>query len=844
MITSPPRNKPLTTVLCYHCGADCPEPVVMTDDKPFCCDGCKTVYTLLNDNALCQYYRLDEHPGLSPDQSLYDGKFAYLDLPQVREKLIDFADNDRTAVTFHTPGMHCSSCIYLLENLGRLQAGVLSAVVNFPERKVRVVFNESALPLSSLADLLTRIGYEPYISLHDLDGKQRRRERRRKLMQIGVAGFAFGNIMMMSFPDYFAVGRWSKEESLGQLFVFLNLLLALPVLLFSAQDFFKSAWQALRGHYLNIDAPIVLSIMITFSRSLYEVWTHTGAGYFDSMTGIVFFLLIGRYLQDRTYASLSFERDYKSYFPLAATVRHGVQERRVPVTELQTGDRLYIRNQELIPADARLLSEEALIDYSFVTGESVPVTREAGQLLYAGGRLVGQAADMEVVKPVSQSYLTQLWNHDSFRQTEGNQPIKTERATLPNRINRYFTPVVLSISLGSFLFWTLSGELTMGLNAATAVLIVVCPCILLLAHTFTDSNLVRIFGHFGLYLRQAGVIEKMTTIDTVVFDKTGTLTRTDAATVRWVGIDTDWKEDTLSDELKATVRALAEHSVHPYSRRIAQLLDSYQRRVRLKNFREVTGAGLEATANGQLVRLGSAAFVGERMASPQSTASQFGDRDEQAISPAWVGTEPTASHVYLSLDGVLLGYFDIQNAYRAGLESLVNSLNTSGIEQFVVSGDRDADRSYLTTVFKKPQNLYFLQKPEDKLKLIESLQAKGHRVMMIGDGLNDAGALRQSELGIAVSDDLTTFSPACDAIVQGEQLARFPQYIRLAKSGMRVLQFCFGISLLYNMVGVSFAVRGDMAPVIAAILMPATSLTVILLSTIATNLIARRLFKK
>lgn len=834
MITSPPRNKPSITIQCYHCGADCPEPVLMADDKPFCCDGCKTVYTLLNDNALCQYYRLDEHPGLSPDQSYYDGKFAYLDLPQVREKLIDFADNDRTAVTFHTPGMHCSSCIYLLENLDRLQPGVLSAVVNFPERKVRVVFNESTLPLSSLAELLTRIGYEPYISLHDLDGKQRRRERRRKLMQIGVAGFAFGNIMMMSFPDYFAVGRWSKEESLGQLFVFLNLLLALPVLLFSAQDFFKSAWQALRGRYLNIDAPIVLSITITFSRSLYEVWTHTGAGYFDSMTGIVFFLLIGRYLQDRTYDSLSFERDYKSYFPLAATVRHGVQERRVPVTELQTGDRLFIRNQELIPADARLLSEEVLIDYSFVTGESVPVTREAGQLLYAGGRLVGQAADMEIVKPVSQSYLTQLWNHDSFRQTEGDQLVKTERTTLPNRINRYFTPVVLSISLGSFLFWTLNGELTMGLNAATAVLIVVCPCILLLANTFTDSNLVRIFGHFGLYLRQAGVIEKMTTIDTVVFDKTGTLTRTDAATVHWVWPDTDLSEDDLSDELKSIVRALAAHSVHPYSRRIAQWLDSYQRRVHLKNFREVAGAGLEATVDGQLVRLGSAAFVKDS----QPTASQFANQHEQEWG------EPTASHVYLSIDGVLLGYFDIHNAYRSGLEALVNSLNTSGIEQFVVSGDRDADRSYLTTVFKKPKNLYFLQKPDDKLRLIESLQAKGHRVMMIGDGLNDAGALRQSELGIAVSDDLTTFSPACDAIVQGEQLARFPQYIRLAKLGMWVLQFCFGVSLLYNIVGISFAVRGNMAPVIAAILMPATSLTVILLSTIATNLIARRLFKK
>ncbi len=713
MIASPTEPKTADAVKCYHCGADCPEPLLMADDKPFCCDGCKTVYTLLNDSELCQYYRFDLHPGLSPDKDYYEGKFAYVDLPQVREKLIDFADDNRTSVTFYTPGMHCSSCIYLLENLHRLHPGVLSAVVNFPERKVRILFQEATLPLSQLADLLTRIGYEPYISLHDLDGKQQRRQRRRKIMQIGVAGFAFGNIMMMSFPEYFAVREWSKEQSLGNLFIYLNLLLSLPVLLFSAQDFFKSAWQALRGRYLNIDAPIVLSILITFSRSLYEVATHTGPGYFDSMTGIVFFLLIGRYLQDRTYARLSFERDYTSYFPLAATVKKGPAERRIPVTELQTGDRLYIRNQELIPADARLLSPEAMIDYSFVTGESEPVSRQVGELLYAGGRLVGQAAEMDVVKPVSQSYLTQLWNHDAFRNQDADASAKRHRASLPEKINQYFTPLVLSIALGSFLFWTLQGQLTVGLNAATAVLIVVCPCILLLAHTFTDSNLVGIFGRYGLYLRQAGVIEKLTRITAVVFDKTGTLTKTNASEIHWISLaDGDEGNDDLSDEMKGIVRALTSHSVHPYSRRIAAWLDAYQRRVPLKHFREVPGAGLEAVVDGQLIRIGSAGFVG------------------------WQGALPdtTGSHTFLAVDQYVLGYFSIRNPYRAGIDGLVNALNQEHIAQFVLSGDRDADRPFLTRLFGRADQLHFLQKPDDKLRVIQQLQQKGAQVLMVGDG--------------------------------------------------------------------------------------------------------------
>ena len=413
------------------------------------------MYDLLKENDLCQYYRFTDGKGNSPDADFYRGKFDHLDLDDVRTRLLEFTDGRQERINWLVPTMHCSSCIWLLEQLYRLHPGVGSSVVNFPEKTVRISFDPAQLKLSELAELMSRLGYEPYISLNDVEGKQPAKWNRTRLYKIGIAGFAFGNIMMLSLPEYFDLGQTGEDQQLRTLFTGLNLVLALPVFFYSASDFFVSAWKALRGRYLNIDAPIALALLSVFLTSIYQVATQSGPGYFDSLAGAVFFMLLGRYFQDKTYASITFDRDYKSYFPIAVAVVNEGVETRLPVQDLQPGDRIRVRNRELIPADATLLSPSALIDYSFVSGEAEALERKRGDILYAGGRQSGPAVEMEIVRRVSQSYLTQLWNNDAFTKQKEDQ-----NQTLAARINRYFSVAVLLLAVVTFM--GLGGSRTVG----------------------------------------------------------------------------------------------------------------------------------------------------------------------------------------------------------------------------------------------------------------------------------------------------------------------------------------------------------------------------------------------
>ncbi|TDB61113.1 heavy metal translocating P-type ATPase [Arundinibacter roseus] len=806
-------HPPVQPAACYHCGESCQEEHHRHDDHDFCCEGCKTVYDLLKENDLCQYYRLGDSQGNSPSDDFYQGKFDHLNLDDVRSKLLEFTDGKQARVNWLVPKMHCSSCIWLLEQLHRLHPAVGSSVVNFPEKTVRITFHPDRIKLSELAELMSRIGYEPYISLNDVEGKQVNKWNRTRLYKMGIAGFTFGNIMMLSLPEYFDLGQSQEDQQLRWLFTGLNVALSLPVIFYSASEFFVSAWKALRGRYLNIDAPIALALLSVFLTSLYQVFSQTGPGYFDSLAGAVFFMLLGRYFQDKTYAGIAFDRDYKSYFPIAVAVMKEGVETRLPVNDLRPGDHILIRNRELIPADATLLSPIALIDYSFVSGEADAVERRKGDVLYAGGRQCGPAVEMEVVRRVSQSYLTQLWNNDAFTHQKEDQ-----NTTLASRINRYFSSVVLVLAAVTFLVWAYMGSWETAFNASTTLLLVACPCALLLSTTFTNGNLLSLFGKHGFYIKNAFAIERLSKIDTVVFDKTGTMTLSNEAEVQFIG-------STLSTDEKLIIKTLAGQSSHSLSRLIVKsLAESSTSRKAFTQFEEQEGAGLRAVWGRQVVRMGSKAWVMEGGAVPV-----------EELEP---GTRNP--RVYVAFNGESRGYFDVKPRYRPGLTDSVKTLQKEGFGTYLLSGDQPTDQVFLGSVFGTADQLLFQRKPEQKLAFVDDLQQKHKTVLMVGDGLNDAGALQQSDVGLAVSDDINTFSPACDAILQGEKLPLLPNYIRLAQAGQRIIKSSFALSLLYNLVGISFAITGQLSPVVAAILMPISSISIVLFTTLTTNQAAKK----
>jgi P-type Cu+ transporter len=663
---------------------------------------------------------------------------------------------------------------------------------------VAIIFNTDQVRLSQLAALLARTGYEPSIHLKDLDSPVIRKGWNRNLLKIGVAGFGFGNIMMLSFPEYFSLGNFHGQERLGVFLGYLNLTLALPVFFYSASGFFSSAWKSIRHRFLNIDAPIALAILVTFLRSVYEIISQSGAGYLDSMTGIVFFMLLGRYFQDRTYDTLSFDRDYKSYFPVAVTQKHADgTETAQPVSALKAGDIILLRNNELVPADAILKSARTHVDYSFITGESSPVAKVSGDLIYAGGKQLDGAIELEVVRPVSQSYLTQMWNDD--------KKAPSAKTGFVDVLNRWFTLCVLVIAFSSAGYWFFNNRET-ALNAFTAVLIVACPCGLLLTTSFAYGNLLRIFGRNKFYLKNADVIGELSKADTIVFDKTGTITN---------GSQVLFNGGELPAYQASLAVSLAAQSSHPLSRAIAQHYGD-QVKMPVTDFEEIPGNGIKGSIDGHAVQMGSDLFL------------TGGSSD----SP------PNSTRVFLMIDGERIGYFQFSNAWRKGLEDVVRRLSAE-YRMEVLSGDNDGERAALTRIFGPETRLLFDRQPEEKMRHVRYLTDQGYRVIVLGDGLNDAGALRSSHVGIAVSDDTNTFSPACDAILDGSVFDRLPVFIRLARTGKRVIIATFVFSLLYNITGLFFAVQGTLSPVIAAILMPASTISIVLMTTISTGISAR-----
>jgi len=784
-------------LLCYHCGEACVNDKIHSDEKFFCCEGCKMVYQILNQHSLCDYYALNENPGISQRIHVRKDKFAFLEDEKIQAQLISFKDDKQIHVTFYLPQMHCSSCLYLLENLHRLNEEVISSKVNFTRKEVDIIFLTSKSTLRTIVETLTGIGYEPYISLNDLKEK-RPAINKSMVYQLGIAGFCFGNIMLMSFPEYLGID--ASETGLRSVFRWINFGLAIPVLLYSALPFYQSSWKSLRHKFLNIDAPIALAIIITFIRSAYEVLSGTGGGYFDSMTGIVFFMLAGRILQDKTYRQLSFERDYTSYFPIAVSVLKENEEIPTTLPDIKPGNTLLIHNEELIPTDGILTKGKAFIDYSFVTGESLPVLKEVGELVYAGGKQTAGNIEILVVKEVAQSYLTKLWNHDEFKKTAGNKSV-----SFVHLLSRYFTYIVLAIALFTSIYWEINDPSKLW-PAVTAIFIIACPCALLLSNTFTNGNILRILSNNHFYLRNAQTIEDIANVNHIVFDKTGTLTTTQQQDITYEGT-------TLTAYQQRQVAALAACSSHPLSKALVKHFET-SKKLNVNGFKEIIGKGIEGFVNGDLVKLGSYEFVKT-------------DADKQ------VGTT-----IFISIENKLYGYFQLSNHYRDNISPLLNKLKKNYCLS-VLSGDNDAEKINLQKLLGKKATLLFHQQPEQKLHYIQQLQQQGDKVMMIGDGLNDAGALKQSNIGIAVTEQSNNFTPSSDAIIEAKQLSKLTKFIYLCRANRNIIIACFILSIVYNIIGLLFAVQGNLSPLIAAILMPSSSLSILLITFGSSSLLAK-----
>lgn len=782
-------------VKCYHCNESTSAPV-FAQDHAFCCTGCKTVFEILSSNDLCNYYDFSKQPGVKPSD-VEQSPFKHLDSVAAFERLGLFEDDEKKIIKLSLPYMHCSSCVWLLEKLDRIEPSITYSKVDFFRKEIKITYSKDKIKLSEIVALLHKLGYSPNLSLSNSETKKTNRKNR--VLKLGIAGFCFGNIMLLNFPEYLDHGFKMVSPEISRWFTLFTVILSLPALIYSGSEFFISAWKSIKSKTLNIDLPIAIAVLATFIRSIFDIVYNIGPGFLDTMCGIIFLMLAGRWFQDFTYKHIYFERNFKNYFPLfISRIKEGIKE-SVQVEQLLSGDSIELRHGEVLPADSILKSEKAHFDLSFITGESKIISKEKDQYIYAGSKITGNKSEFLVIKPVSRSYLTGIWENQKDKEELEKENNFTEK------ISKYFAIIILSISIIGFAAWSFIG-FHEAFNVFTAILIIACPCTLLLATSFSYGHAIRYLGRIGLFLKQNDTISKIGKINHIVFDKTGTLTNR-------LNEDALYSKESESEHLKLA-SSLAQHSSHPISASICQ---AYEGNYKVSQFHQINGKGIQGIVKGKLIKIGKASLTNHSIAEQNEDAG-----------------------AYLSIDDQPMGYFTFEQKMREGVNKMLNSLNNN-YELSLFSGDNDRTKSFFS---KTINSLKFFLKPDEKLKEIKELQSKGDQVMMIGDGLNDAPALLAANCGLAIAESETCFFPSCDGLLKANKIHLLPNMIRFIKKVNTVILISFLASVLYNIVGISFALSNQLSPMVAAILMPACSITIIVVTWALVHRLYLKLLKE
>ena len=796
---------------CFHCGLPLPEgeefsSTIAGKPQKFCCFGCQSVCEAIYAAGMEGFYeRTPEGTLLAPppeppaDLQLYD-------MEEVQAEFVHESGQERE-INLLVEGIHCAACIWLIEQTLNRLPGVLSARVNLSAKRLLVRWDNSRIRLSEILERLARIGYAAVPFDPETAEGALKKQNRALLFRIVFAGFAMMNLLWISIALY----SGADKGEFRSLFHWVGFLLATPTLFYSGWPFLRGAWTSLRTGHLGMDLPIALGATVTWA---YSSWvTFTGAPnhevYFDTVVNFIFVILVGRHLEaiSKRHAVAATQR-LLDLQPRVATLLDENGEKIVPIRRIRPQQKVLVKPGAKIPVDGIIVEGSSTVDEAMLSGESRPVEKGVGDPVSAGTVNGNGALVVEVTGTLRDTALGRI-----IQLVEEAQSSKAPIQCTADRIVPWFVVATLSLATLTFLIW-FHKDIELALMAATSVLIITCPCAFGLATPMAIAVASGQGARHGILIKNGAVLETLASIDHFVFDKTGTLTRGEMELAELLN-RSQLSDDRLL-ELAAAAELRSEHSIAQAVVKAAETRGLDFGKYHIERFQAYPGQGIHATADGHELLLGTLEWLREQGIPADQELEKEGTRlEEQAITV-----------VHLALDGRHLALLGIADRLRDDAPALIERLRAAGMRLTLLSGDR---RTTAEAVARQLGGMEVIAEvlPEQKDRVIRDLQAGGHRVAMVGDGINDAPALIRADVGIAISSGTDVSVESADIVLMGDELNKIHLASELSRRTIRTIRQNIGLSILYNVIMVPLAMAAMITPLVAAISMPVSSLLVI-----------------
>lgn len=798
-------------VACTHCGEPVPAGLVEPEaENQFCCGGCRAVFETLTSCGLEAYYKLLDADEAAAPRSVRpsDSSFESFDSPAFERLYVqDRTDGLKTA-DLSLDGITCAACVWLLERLPRVVPGVIEARLSLREATVRVTWDPQAVSLSNAARALDRLGYRPYPARDGLSRERHRRESRTRLVHLAAAGAIMGNTMLLALALYSGT-LGHMEEPFRMFFRWLSAGLGVLSLAWPGAVFFRSAWSAVKLRATNLDVPIALALAVGGVAGLINVVLNRGEIYFDSLTVLVFLLLVGRFIQYRQQRRA--DDAVGLLFNLTPSTCRIVRDRQVveaPVEALAVGDVVEVRPGELFPADGVVRSGRSSVNQALLTGESMPVAVGPDSAVHAGGQNVGSTVRARVEQVGRETRVGRL-----MRLIERGVQDKPPIVQFADRVGGWFIIAVTVAAAGVFAFWCRRGGVTPAIDHTVALLIVTCPCVLGLATPLTIAIAIGRLARQDILVKSGVVLERLSRGGDLLLDKTGTLTEGRLRLVEWMG-ESCWK---------SLVARLEQHSNHPVGRALCEALADEACDAELTDRTDVGNGGVSAMLDGQELLVGSPTY-----------ARRSGVVVPESIDLAVSRLESEGyTAVVVAADGTAVAVAGLGDRVRDDTRTALHTLRFAGWRPSVLSGDaRRVVHSVARQVGVDDGDAAGEVAPEDKLHRVEARPA-GTVTVMVGDGVNDAAALAAADVGIAVHGSAEASLAAADVYTARPGLSPLVDLVGMSRRTMRTVRRNLMISLSYNLLAGGLAAAGVMTPMIAAIIMPISSATVLSLAVLS-----------